>query len=102
MILMRTGYREARRTQFSVRCTSGNPSESFPTTSGSGVTPKLALSTMPRYFAVEPEIRNTSTGVPERVCEIWVSLKFASTHQFRLSIRVNNCWPTFAYCPSIW
>jgi hypothetical protein len=47
MILMRTGYRDARRTQLSVRCTSGNPSESFPTTSGSGVTPKLALSTTP-------------------------------------------------------
>ena len=52
MILMRTGYRDARRTQLSVRCTSGNPSDSFPTTSGSGVTPKLALSTTPWNFVV--------------------------------------------------
>ena len=81
MILIRTGYRDARRTQFSVRCASGNPSESFPTTSGSGVTPKLALSTTPRYFVVVSDMRNTSTGVPGRVWEICVSLKFASTHQ---------------------
>lgn len=67
MILIRTGYRDARRTQFSVRCASGNPSEGFPTTSGSGVTPKLTLSTTPRYFAFVSDIKNTSTGAPGRV-----------------------------------
>src|ERR1700745_1857131 len=43
----RTGYRDARCTQFRVRCTSGRPVSKRPNTSGSGVTPKPRLSTTP-------------------------------------------------------
>src|ERR1700743_3871485 len=43
----RTGKRDARCTQLSVRCTSGSPCTKRPTISASGVTPKPMLSTTP-------------------------------------------------------
>src|SRR5262249_37165105 len=43
----RTGYRDARITQLSVRCKSGRPSPKRPMTPGSGATPKPTLSTTP-------------------------------------------------------
>src|SRR5262249_38503070 len=42
----RTGYRDAKCTQFSVRRTSGRPEPKWPIRSGSGVTPNPTLSTI--------------------------------------------------------
>src|SRR6266436_6534903 len=96
----RTGKRDARCTQLSVRGTLGKPGPDGPNTSVLGVTPKPMLSTTPEKCLFGRDITYTSARMPGSIRFSCVSRKLATAHQVRASINVNSCSPLWRYAPS--
>src|ERR1700691_5828450 len=96
----RTGYLEAKWTQFRVLGTSGRPGCKVPKTAVSGVTPKPTLSTTPEKCKSGLDSTYTSACIPGLTRLSSPSRKLPLAHQVRASISVNNCWPTWACAPA--